>query len=68
MKSYSKQPRAQARRERTVERLESQLKDNTKPNPEKLPGNDVFIPLNENDIKRIKKELSTLKDRIQGKN
>lgn len=64
MKLFSTQPRAKERRVRVIARLEQQLKDGKKPNPEKLPGNDEFIPLTEEDIKRIKQELLTLKSRI----
>jgi hypothetical protein len=49
------------RRNRAKERLETQLVSKVKPNKEKLAGNDVNVPLTEQDIKRINKEIEILK-------
>jgi hypothetical protein len=67
-KRYNKSKPAAARRAKVIPRLEAQLKSGVK--PEKVAfltfvttgPNDV--PLNENDIKRINKELSILKSRV----
>lgn len=64
MKLFNNSPLAKARRKRVISRLETQLISKIKENPEKLEGNDINIPLTEADVKRINKELKTLKERI----
>lgn len=49
------------RRARAKERLEAQLKSRVK--PEKSPRHDTNIPLTEQDVKRIEKEIEILKSR-----
>lgn len=48
------------RRARAKQRLEAQLVSKVKPNKEKLAGNSVNVPLTEQDIKRINKEIGIL--------
>lgn len=50
-----------SRKRRALDMLEQQLKDGTKT---KKGTFDEKIPLTEKDIKRIKKEIKTLKERI----
>jgi len=54
------------RRTGVQERLEAQLKSGTK--QEKVNGKSTskMIPLGENDVKRIKKELGVLKEILKG--
>lgn len=47
------------RRKRVIDRLEVQLKLGNKPDE-----NDSLIPLEEKDVKRINKEIETLRSRI----
>lgn len=67
-KLYNGTKQARERRERTILRLETQLKNGTK--PEKVSKLTLAttgfnqIPLTESDVKRIKAELLTLKTRI----
>lgn len=51
---------AKSRRQRVLPRLQNQLKAGVKPSKEN-PGE--MIPLTEKDIKRINKEVETLKSR-----
>jgi hypothetical protein len=60
MKKGLKNRRAKERRVRVIQRLETQLKD--KGRPSKFTG--CLVPLTEQNEKRIKKELSVLKERI----
>lgn len=60
VKKFAKDVKTVARRKSVVDRLEKQLKVGFK--PEK--GGKKNIPLNDSDIKRIKKELETLKARL----
>lgn len=69
MKSYSKQVKAKERRKAVIERLREQLRTGMK--PEFIANSKgVFkqtqnqIPLTEDDIQRIAKELETLHERI----
>ena len=66
MKDYNTSSGAKARRVRTIERLEAQLKRGTKPEGTKNAWVDLSIevPLKATDIIRIKKELFTLKERV----
>lgn len=48
------------RRARAKQRLEVQLISKVKPNKEKLASNSVNVPLTEQDIKRINKEIDIL--------
>ena len=50
-----------SRQSRTIDLLEKQLKSGVKTQKKTT---DVKIPLTENDIKRIKKELDVLKSRV----
>lgn len=67
-KLYNGQQKAKQRRVSTIERLELQLKSGTK--TEKVSHLTLSttganqIPLEEQDVKRIKRELSILKTRI----
>jgi hypothetical protein len=56
--NWDKRSQARQRRQRVIERLESQLNLSTK-TVINLP-----VPLSDSDIKRIKKEIETLKTRI----
>ena len=58
--NYSKQKATVERRVRVIARLEKQLKEGVKP---ALVG-DGFDPLEDKDIKRIKTEIETLKQRL----
>ncbi len=58
MKLFNDQPQAKQRRRNVITRLEEQLAKGTK------SFKDETQPLTENDIKRIKHELATLKTRI----
>lgn len=67
-KRYDKRKPAVARRAKVIPRLEAQLKSGVKPEKVSMltyattgPNN---VPLDENDIKRINKELSILKSRV----
>ena len=61
-------PKAKARRGSAIQRLEEQLKVGKKPNKElsnpHLSGNDLLVDLTDSDKVRIKKEISTLKERV----
>ena len=61
-KGYAFNPKAIERRTKVIQHLENQLKKGTKnvKQEEKI----VELPLVEKDVKRIKKELLTLKTRI----
>jgi len=48
-----------SRRQRVLTKLTEQLKQGTKRNKQ-----DVIVPLEDKDIRRIKKEISTLKTKI----
>lgn len=61
-KGYAANPRATERRNRVIQRLEAQLKSGMKPGEKPVRGIDV--PLEERYIKRIEKELTTLKARV----
>lgn len=62
-KHFNGTPKARARRERVVERLEAQLKTWMRP-PHHNEQTVSDIPLLDADIERINKELSILKTRI----
>lgn len=69
--NYSKHLNAIKRRKSVIDRLENQLKLGTKPAKYEDEGilnlalkTNIQVPLEEKDIKRIKKELSTLKERV----
>ena len=70
--NYSKTIPAVERRRKAIKRLEAQLETGTKPqkNEESLnhlaktKGLHGYIPLNDGDIKRITKEIETLKARV----
>ena len=69
MKSYANKVKQTLRREKVFKRLTAQLENGVK--PDKQLGKDMLthtikennIPLTEHDIKRIKRELVTLKQR-----
>ena len=71
---FNKSPSAVARRQRVIERLEKQLKDGYRPfRGRETPNQDelkiinekpVGVVLKESDVKRINKELETLKQRL----
>ncbi len=67
-KGYAANPRAITRRLKVIERLEAQLKSSTKTEKgdalrKATVGLDQ-IPLTELDVKRITRELQTIKNRI----
>jgi hypothetical protein len=62
-KHYNGTPQAKSRREKVIERLETQLKKGMKP-PKKTDQTLSNIPLTDIDIKRIEKEIEILKQRI----
>lgn len=64
MKLFNEHPKAKQRRRNVIARLELQLVEKTKDNKEMGRDKTDQIPLTEDDIKRIKQELSTLKTRI----
>lgn len=55
---FSRQTQVVERRKRVINRLESQLKSNTKTSKEGV------LPLSEKDINRIKQEITILSERI----
>ena len=55
---FSRQTQVVERRKRVINRLESQLKSNTKTSKESV------LPLSEKDINRIKQEITILSERI----
>lgn len=64
---------AMARRKRAVERLKAQLESGKKTARarEAIQEGDTWqeeVPLTEYDVKRIRKEISILEDKIKGKN
>lgn len=65
IKRFANTSQINNRRKNVIQRLEDQLKAGFKPNKDyNTPIGDAALPLNENDIKRIKKELTTLKSRV----
>lgn len=62
-KGFSATPQAKGRRERVIVRLEAQLKRGLK-TPKKDQKTDDVPTLTDGDIKRIGKELDTLKKRV----
>ena len=54
------------RRTGAQERLEAQLKSGNKPEKVKGKSTGKMVSLGENDIKRIKKELGSLKESLKG--
>ena len=62
-KHYNGTPQAKSKRERVIERLETQLKKGMKP-PKKTDQTISNILLTDKDVKRIEKELEILKQRI----
>jgi len=73
-KKFDDSPAAIGRRQRVIERLEKQLKDGYRPFRRKESPNQenlkiindkpVGVLLKDNDVKRIEKELQTLKTRL----
>lgn len=64
-KLFNGQQKAKQRRENVILRLETQLKSGFKPNKDKECAiGDLALPLEEQDVKRIKSELQTLKSRV----
>lgn len=63
---YSKQKKTILRREKVIERLESQLQSGKKPVKHKLDAiHGIYLTdLDEYDVKRIKKEIETLRQRV----
>ena len=61
-KKFNGTPKARTRRTNVIERLEKQLKVGNK--SAKVEGKVVDVSLDEKDINRINKELTTLKTRI----
>jgi hypothetical protein len=61
-KKFNGTPKAKTRRTNVIERLEKQLKVGNKLS--KVEGKVVDVSLDEKDISRINKELTTLKTRI----
>jgi hypothetical protein len=61
-KKFNGTPKARTRRTNVITRLETQLKTGNKPT--KVEGKVTNVPLDEQDIKRITKELTILKTRI----
>jgi len=60
--NYGKTVAQKSRRERVIAMLEKQLKSGKK--RQKVVDGNKIIPLTEKDVKRIEKEIETLKDRI----
>jgi hypothetical protein len=61
-KKFNGTPKARTRRQNVITRLEKQLKASNK--PAKVEGKITNVSLEEKDINRINKELTTLKTRI----
>jgi hypothetical protein len=61
-KGFNGTPKARTRRTNVVNRLEAQLKSGMK--PALKPATGIDVALEEQDIKRINRELETLKKRI----
>jgi hypothetical protein len=61
-KGFNGTPQARTRRGNVFSRLEKQLKAGMK--PALKPATGIDVPLEEQDIKRIGRELETLKKRI----
>lgn len=62
-KGFSATPQARSRRERVIVRLEAQLKRGMRPPRKGEQTTDIPL-LTDGDIKRIGKELDTLKKRV----
>ena len=60
--NYSKAVPVRSRRSRVIKVLEGQLKSGLKTEKKRTDGHK--IPLTEKDIKRIEKEVTTLKERV----
>jgi len=60
--NYGKTVAQKSRRERVIAMLEKQLKNGNKKG--KVVDGSKIIPLTEKDVKRIEKEIETLKERI----
>lgn len=52
------------RRQGALERLEAQLKSGKKPEKVKGKSTGKMVELGDNDLKRIKNEITTLKERV----